>query len=130
MYNNKICLPHVTVSLLEITDFNDRIEIHTLVIIDPIKKSIIDRLIDNKYNDTVHTQLDLYCNVNCADRVSLYWYYVLSIRPELVVKYLDNIHTLEGLVTHYRRYMEEYRLVIDADIANGIGRYSKPYCII
>jgi hypothetical protein len=121
MYNNKICLPHITVSLLEITDFNVRIEIHTLVIINPIKKSIIDRLIDNNYNDTVRTQLDLYCNVNCADRVSLYWYYVLSIRPELIVKYLDNIHTLEGLVTNYKRYMDEYRLVIDADIANGIG---------
>lgn len=129
MYNDKICLPNVTVSMLEITDFNNIIDISILVITDSNKRSIIDRLIHEYelqikpdiYDDPIlRDQLDLYCTVKCSYRVGLYWYYVLLSRSDYIINYYNHISMLEFSARIYRTYIDEYELLLEADTANGV----------
>lgn len=129
MYNDKICLPNVSVSMLEITDFNNIININTLVITDPTKRSIIDRLIHEYelqiepdiYDDpTLRDQLDLYCSVKCSYRLGLYWYYILLSRSDYIINYYNHISMLEFSIRTYRTFMDEYEPVLEADTANGV----------
>jgi len=117
VYNMKICIPTMTTSLLEISDFNNIIKINTLVITNSVKQRIIDRLADEKI---VNTNIDQYTD---DKYFPLYCYYSIINHPDIIQKYIDQLKRYDQCLADYKFAVlssDEYAIAIQQDISNGV----------
>lgn len=117
LYDNKICIPSMTISLLEISDFNNTINIDTIIILDIKARRIIDRLADEKIFDI---RIDEYI----YDKYfPLYCYYLFINRPDMIQQYIDGIYRYDQCLVDSQVSVlssDEYAIAIQQDISNGV----------